>query len=123
MRSASTVRELEQLGMHLGIKLSDADTAIMIEEMDARIHGVNYKLFCKWWFSDSRIAAKVKRASLKKNDGPIKMFRRMDRDKDGWITMANDSISTRKVEGRRSRPSVNNHGLVGSRLDTIDISV
>ena len=81
------VRELEQLGMHLGIKLSDADTAIMIEEMDARIHGVNYKLFCKWWFSDSRIAAKVKRASLKKNDGPIKMFRRMDRDKDGWITI------------------------------------
>jgi Ca2+-binding EF-hand superfamily protein len=81
------VQELAELGMHLGIKLTDGDVAVMIEEMDARIHGVNYALFCKWWFSDSHVAAKLKRAQIKKNNAPIKMFRRMDRDNDGWITV------------------------------------
>ena len=93
------LEELQDLGMHLGIKLTHADVDVMIEEMDARAHGVNYKLFCKWWFSDSRVAAKVKRATLKKSDAPIKMFRRMDIEKDGFITVEDIEATGRTVFG------------------------
>ena len=58
-RSALDESEIQQIGDLLGIKMSETDVNIALEEMvgDRQPREASFEIFSAWWYSGSKIGA------------------------------------------------------------------
>lgn len=77
--------EIGSMAQLLNIKLTDTELAIAMDEMGSNDGGVGFETFTNWWLGPSKIAAKIKTAGKVKDDVAPKIFKRLDRDKNGHL--------------------------------------
>lgn len=87
--------EFAAMAHTMNIELTDLELASAMDEMDADDGEVSFSSFTNWWLSSSKIAAKVKAASLMQNNNKesTRMFLRISDKRSEGLDL--DDISTR----------------------------